>query len=132
MKIQYASDLHLEFTPNFNLVKSIPFEAVGDVLVLAGDIGYLHERKTYETRFWKWASEHYKQVLIVPGNHEFYGQGDVLSRGDSWSHEIRKNVHYHQNKVVRIENTDFILSTLWSHITPRDEYFVSRGMNDFR
>lgn len=65
MKIQYASDLHLEFTPNFNLVKSIPFEAVGDVLVLAGDIGYLHERKTYETRFWKWASEHYKQVLIV-------------------------------------------------------------------
>lgn len=132
MKIQYASDLHLEFTPNFNLVKSIPFEAVGDVLVLAGDIGYLHERKTYETRFWKWASEHYRQVLIVPGNHEFYGQGDVLARGDSWSREIRKNVHYYQNKVVRIENTDFILSTLWSHITPRDEYFVSRGMNDFR
>ena len=57
---------------------------------------------------------------------------DVLARGDSWSHEIRNNVHYYQNKVVRIENTDFILSTLWSHITPRDEYFVSRGMNDFR
>jgi hypothetical protein len=56
----------------------------------------------------------------------------VLARGESWSHEIRKNVHYYQNKVVRIENTDFILSTLWSHITPRDEYFVSRGMNDFR
>ena len=77
MKIQYASDLHLEFTPNFNLVKSIPFEAVGDVLVLAGDIGYLHERKTYETRFWKWASEHYKQVLIVPGNHELVNSREM-------------------------------------------------------
>lgn len=33
MKIQYASDLHLEFTPNFNLIKSISFEVVGDVLV---------------------------------------------------------------------------------------------------
>ena len=42
------------------------------------------------------------------------------------------NVHYHQNKVVRIDDTDFILSTLWSHIPPQDEYFVSRGMNDFR
>ena len=42
------------------------------------------------------------------------------------------NVHYHQNKVVRIDNVDFILSTLWSHIRPEDEYFVHRGMNDFR
>ncbi|MBQ3197072.1 MAG: metallophosphoesterase, partial [Alistipes sp.] len=39
---------------------------------------------------------------------------------------------YHQNKVVRIDNVDFILSTLWSHIRPEDEYFVHRGMNDFR
>ena len=34
--------------------------------------------------------------------------------------------------VVRIDDTDFILSTLWSHIQPLDEYFVSRGINDFR
>ena len=34
--------------------------------------------------------------------------------------------------MVRIDNVDFILSTLWSHIRPEDEYFVHRGMNDFR
>ena len=34
--------------------------------------------------------------------------------------------------VERIDDTDFILSTLWSHIRPEDEYFVARGMNDFR
>ncbi len=58
--------------------------------------------------------------------------GDVLAYGDSWSREILPNVHYYQNKVVRIDNVDFILSTLWSHIRPEDEYFVHRGMNDFR
>ena len=42
------------------------------------------------------------------------------------------NVHYHQNKVVRIDNVDFILSTLWSHIHPEDECVVRQGMYDFR
>ena len=56
----------------------------------------------------------------------------MLAYGDSWSREILHNVHYYQNKVVRIDNVEFILSTLWSHIRPEDEYFVHRGMNDFR
>ena len=56
----------------------------------------------------------------------------MLAYGDSWSREILPNVHYYQNKVVRIDNVDFILSSLWSHIRPEDEYFVHRGMNDFR
>ena len=83
-------------------------------------------------KFWKWASNNYREVLIVPGNHDFYGGSDVLAYGDSWSKEILSNVHYYQNMVVRIDDTDFILSTLWSYIPPQDEYFVSRGLNDFR
>ena len=86
MKIQYASDIHLELSDNLRFIKSEPFEVTGD----------------------------------------------VLAYGDSWSREILPNVHYYQNKVVRIDNVDFILSTLWSHIRPEDEYFVHRGMNDFR
>lgn len=35
-------------------------------------------------------------------------------------------------QVVRIDDTDFVLSTLWSRINPNDEYFVWKGMNDFR
>src|SRR5574344_1235494 len=86
MKIQYASDIHLELSDNLRFIKSEPFEVTGD----------------------------------------------VLAYGDSWSREILPNVHYYQNKVVRIDNVDFILSTLWSHIRPEDEYFVHRVMNDFR
>ena len=132
MKIQYASDIHLELSDNSRFIKSEPFEVTGDVLVFAGDTGYLRDRTLPNLRFWKWASANYREVLLVPGNHEFYGNGDVLAYGDSWSREILHNVHYYQNKVVRIDNVDFILSTLWSHIRPEDEYFVHRGMNDFR
>ena len=132
MKIQYASDLHLEMAANRRYMQNIPFEEVEDVLVLAGDVGYLCDKRPPCPNFWEWVSANYREVLLVPGNHEYYQNYDVLADGDSWSREILPNVHYHQNKVVRIDNVDFILSTLWSHIRPEDEYFVHQGMYDFR
>ncbi len=45
---------------------------------------------------------------------------------------IRENVGYYYNKVVRIDDTDFILTTLWSRIPEQDMFHVQRGMNDFR
>ena len=131
MKIQYASDLHLELSGNSKYVKEIPFEVTGDVLVLAGDTAYLRDKNLPNSKFWKWASENYREVFLIPGNHEYYGFGDVLENGDSWSREILPNVHYHQNKVVRVDDTDFILSTLWSRINPANEFAIWQGMNDF-
>ena len=108
MKIQYASDIHLELSDNSRFINTMPFEITGDVLVFAGDIGYLRDKTLPNMKFWKWASANYREVLLVPGNHEFYGNGDVLAYGDSWSRKILPNVHYYQNKVVRIDDTDFI------------------------
>ena len=132
MKIQYASVLHLELIPNRKYMQNNPFDVSGDVLILAGDIGYLCDKTPPCPMFWEWASANYREVIIVPGNHEYYQNYDILANGDSWSREILPNVNYHQNRVVRIDNTDFILSTLWSHICPKDEYVVQQGMYDFR
>ncbi len=132
MKIQYMSDLHLEFGENTQYIKDNEFPVTGEVLVIAGDTAYLKNATMPNPKFWKNVSKNYRQVLLIPGNHEFYGYGDVLAYGDSWQRMIHKNVGYYQNKVVRVDDTDFILSTLWSHIRSQDEFFVARGMNDFR
>ena len=132
MRIQYMSDLHLEFQENSRYLRYNELPVTGDVLVLAGDISYLKDKTAPVMNFWKWASKNYRQVLIVPGNHEYYNYSDVMERGFQWKWMLRENVGYYQNQAVRIDDTDFILSTLWSHINPNDEYFVWKGMNDFR
>ena len=131
MRIQYMSDLHIECADNSRYIKYNEFPVTGDVLVLAGDIFYLRNDVAPLDKFWKWASANYRQVLIVPGNHDYYGRYDVMTKGMQWSWKFKENVGYYQNQVVRIDNVDFILSTLWSHIPPTDEYVVSHGLNDF-
>lgn len=132
MKIQYMNDLHLEFSDNSRWMKHNELPVTGDILVLAGDIFYLKNKVAPLSNFWKWASANYRQVLIVPGNHEYYNYCDVMDKGLQWNRKFKNNVGYYQNQVVRIDDTDFIMSTLWSRISPIDEYFVWKGMNDFR
>lgn len=132
MIIQYCSDLHLEFRENFRYIQNLPLDAIGDILVIAGDVAYLSDRTIPNIRFWKWASANYRQVLMVAGNHEFYNNEDVAKRGANWQIMLKPNIGYYQNKVIRIGDVDFILSTLWSHIPPVDELAVASGMNDYR
>ena len=63
MKIQYASDLHLEFADNWRYLKENPLQVTGEILVMAGDIGYLGDDNYTKHPFWDWASENYHQVI---------------------------------------------------------------------
>ena len=78
MKIQDMSDLHLEFCDNSTWLILNELQVTGDVLLLARDLFYLNNKIAPLSNFWKWASENYRQVLIVPGNHEYYNYCDVI------------------------------------------------------
>lgn len=132
MKIQYASDFHLEFADNWRYLKNNPLKVTGDVLVLAGDIGYLGDDNYTKHPFWDWASANYQQVICCMGNHEFYKYYDIASLNEGFSLEIRHNVHSYYNAVVSIGDIDFIISTLWSNIPLREAYYTEQVVSDFR
>ena len=131
MKIQYASDLHMEFYDNSVFLSRGPFKVAGDVLVLAGDTFPLKEFDAYaQHRFFDWCADNFRETLLVPGNHEYYG--DNLARYDiSWELKIRDNVTMYQNRSVVIDDAEFILSTMWSNIPAKDSFKVRKGMSDF-
>ena len=131
MRVQYMSDLHLEFTLNQEYIHDFFEGETGDILLLAGDIMYLKDSIFIRRRFLTELSQKYSHVLIVPGNHEFYAYNDIKAYGDSWQIELRPNIHYYYNKVVHIGDTDFIISTLWSKLDPLQEKKIQQGMSDF-
>ena len=132
MRIQYASDLHLEFSDNWRYLKKHPLQVAGDILVLAGDIGYLGDENYSKHPFWDWASDNYQQVIACMGNHEFYKYYDIATLNEGYSLEIRPNVQSYYNSVVHIKDIDFIITTLWSKIQLEDAYYTEQVVSDFR
>ena len=45
MKIQYASDLHLEFADNWRFLRDNPLLVCVEFLIIAVDIGFLRDQK---------------------------------------------------------------------------------------
>lgn len=133
MKIQYASDLHLEFGENSKWLKSNPLIPSAEILVLAGDIGYLGDSNYVTHPFWDKVSEDFKKVIVIPGNHELYKFFDINELHEGWNQEIRPNVHVHYNSVIPLDDTtDLIASTLWSKIPQGEEYITEHCVSDFK
>lgn len=132
MKIQYASDLHLEFGANTSMLREHTMEPVGEILVLAGDIGYLGDDGLMKHPFWDWTSKNFKEVIAIPGNHELYRGFDINELTEDWELRIRSNVRYVYNKLIHLdETTDLIASTLWAKIPPENGLLTQRNVSDF-
>ena len=136
LHIQFVSDLHLEFPKNREYLAKNPLEVTGDILLVAGDTAYLDlpnsDENTYDKYdFWDWASEHYQQVIVCFGNHDFYGCYDLATTTDGYCKKIRNNVCAYYNSVVTIGDVDIIVTTLWSHIDPCNAYITEHGVSDF-
>ncbi|HNS29567.1 MAG TPA: metallophosphoesterase [Tenuifilaceae bacterium] len=129
LRIQYASDLHLEFPANKEYLKQQPLQPVGDVLVLAGDIvpfAVMHKH----TDFFKYVSEHFATTYWLPGNHEYYHY-DMAEKNGVLNEPIHSNVFLVNNISVLHGNVHLIFSTLWSRISPGNQWQIERGLNDF-
>jgi predicted phosphohydrolase len=129
MKIQYCSDLHLEFHDNRAFVAEYPLYPEGDILLLGGDI-VTFDKLHYAQDFFNYVSDHFEAIYWVPGNHEYY-YGDISQRSGSFEEKITGNVTLLNNTVLNYKGTELIFSTLWSAISPAHAWQVERRMNDF-
>jgi len=130
MILQYASDLHLEFSQNQRFLKSNPLQSGGDVLILAGDVMPFADLEKHHD-FFDYLADHFETTYWIPGNHEYY-QFDLARKCGQLNEAIRKNVHLVNNLTIKQDDVRFIFSTLWSHISPSNQWKLQRSINDFR
>ena len=123
--LQIISDVHLEHRGALS-ADALP-DSLGDILVLAGDIGNIHEGSLQLQLLIAAASARWKHVLYVPGNHEYYG-GDRKSVDEALQRiaDEHKNVHLLNNSSITIDGQRYVGATLWSSPVP------SSCLNDFK
>ncbi|MEQ8474785.1 MAG: metallophosphoesterase [Fulvivirga sp.] len=120
--IQYLSDLHLEFNANHEFLKHNPIVPVSDILIIAGDFGVLERDKSDKMyrdidSFLDFLSVEFKQVYIIPGNHEYYNGFNIKLSRQEIRIPIRENILLLNNSVEIIYNHKFIFSTFWSFLS---------------
>jgi Icc-related predicted phosphoesterase len=125
MKIQYLSDIHLEYE-DYEVVKTD-----ADLLVIAGDICNqdINVQEQFH-KFLKSLSSWNKPILIVMGNHEFYF-GDFVKDRQKLLELKYPNIHYLDNQSMIINGVKFIGSTLWSDIKISELAQISQLSNDY-
>lgn len=151
MKIGIASDLHLEFGSC-----QITYDETPDVLVLAGDIvtayslhkysatgpysSYMEaetnrERAQLYRRFIFDISQEFKNVVVVAGNHEFYGgKWEQTLSTLRLEYGAYDNIHFLERDCVTIDGVTFVGGTLWTDMNNFDPLTLHETklfMNDF-
>lgn len=114
MRILVLSDLHLEHQPNWSLDAVVPHDF--DVAVFAGDTSSPPSRSVEIAH--AFGQRHAVPVVMVAGNHEFYGHDLVAAELAGLERAAQLGVHYltptDDRGVVVIDDTRFVGATLWT------------------
>ena len=130
MRIQYCSDLHLEFRENKDFLKLNPLQPKGDILLLAGDIvpfAVMHKHSDFFDK----VADNFETTYWVPGNHEYY-QSNIADRSGQLNEKIRENVFLVNNLAVKRADVKLIFSTLWAKISPANQWPIQQSISDFQ
>lgn len=123
MLVQIASDIHIEkLYPNKAVITDfiIPNENA-EMLILAGDIGSIYQYDEFR-HFFLSCKQHFKFVLYVTGNNEYYlREGFEPKSMSQLDNDIIRlcqetNVILLNNAYIETETHIIFGSTWWSHI----------------
>ncbi|KAL7921195.1 putative calcineurin-like phosphoesterase [Trichoderma austrokoningii] len=132
-RIQILSDLHLEVGQQYS---SYTFPASAPILLLGGDIGRMIDFEGY-LKFLEAQACRFEQILLVLGNHEFYGMDHAA--GVEKARLLTQQPSL-DNKVILLHRARWndpgspltILGcTLWSHILEDSSSIVEYKISDF-
>lgn len=142
-KLQFVSDLHLEFYQDDEFQKDGKFDIskfatpCAEYLAILGDLSY-PTSPNFE-QFLETASQLYKKVFYVAGNHEYYiGDNPSMPTMSTVNANIEficsnfANVYYLNNEEHLLnENTVILGTTLWSHIPDQKQRIVKDSIKDY-
>lgn len=121
MKIQYFSDIHLEFGPAGLAATD------ADFVIAAGDIGVGASGVD-------WLRASGRPTIYVAGNHEYYG-GDIDAVQASIRHATRGTpVNFLECETVEFDGIRFVGATLWTDFMGNDAELMTaleQEMNDY-
>lgn len=139
VRIQYASDLHLEFEPERIEFEDILLNVHGKenvYLVLAGDIGTLTELPVLR-RFLEYCSQNWHKVFYIPGNHEYYHYD--FDEANAYLKSLCNECNvifalFDSYRISRKFSRDIviIMTTLWSYIPEHNARVVESKLNDYK
>lgn len=131
MKLQYVSDIHLEFRKEIPIICPTGGYHLSDrdnYLALCGDIGdpFL---PNYE-EFLSIHSKLYQHIIVISGNHEYFHH-TIQESNDKILEIVNKynNITYLNMSSIVIGQTKFVGCTLWSDVSAIKEQAQS-FMND--
>jgi predicted phosphodiesterase len=134
---QIASDLHIEYKNNEVPDPLTLITPQADILILAGDIGSFYKYNQLKLFLLK-LCHHFKIVIYIPGNHEYYIQPgftpikmkNLFQRFKQIENSI-DNLYILNKSAVQFENICIIGCTLWSEPLVKVPRFIVRihGMN---
>lgn len=117
MRLQYFSDLHLEF---FKKLKTKNFDQwivpKAKILLLCGDIGD-PDTRVYKD-FLEYLAARFEKIFLLSGNHEYYNK--TISYTNQKINDICKqyeNISFLQNSYEDFHGYRFAGTTFWSEVS---------------